>query len=165
MGRISGAGSVYVSEPQDGRRAVADDLGTSTIDPSTTDPVRWVSSRTDGGTDVAYEAAGVEAALRAAIRTTVRGGEVLLVSVFEDEATFQPNYLMMAERSIVGSIAYRTGPRAADYEFATVLELLADGRLDPEPLVTKRIDLAKVVADGFESLTNPGDQVKVLVSP
>lgn len=163
--RLAGARRVYVSEPQDGRRAVADELGMEAIDPTDVDPVRWVSSRTDGGADVAYEAAGVEPALEAALRTTIRGGEVLLVSVFEEAATIQPNYLMMAERSIVGSIAYRTGPRAAEYEFAAVLEAVADGRLDPEPLVTKRIDLDDVVEDGFEALTNPDEQVKILVSP
>ncbi|TKR25142.1 2,3-butanediol dehydrogenase [Natronomonas salsuginis] len=163
--RLAGARRVYVSEPQDGRRAVADELGMRGIDPTDVDPVRWISSRTNGGTDVAYEAAGVEPALETAIRTTIRGGEVLLVSVFEDEATIQPNYLMMAERSIVGSIAYRTGPRAAEYEFAAVLEALSDDRLDPDPLVTKRIDLDDVVEDGFEALTEPGEQVKILVSP
>ena len=163
--RIAGARRVYVSEPQDGRRAVADELGLETIDPMETDPLHWVSSQTNGGADVAYEAAGVESALKDALRTTVRGGEVLLVSVFEDEATIQPNYLMMAERSIVGSIAYRTGPRAAEYEFSAVLEMLSDGRLDPEPLVTKRIDIDDVVEGGFEALTDPDEQVKILVSP
>lgn len=91
-----------MSEPQAGRRGVADELGTETIGPVDTDPVHWVPSRTNGGADVAFEAAGVEPALKDALRTTIRGGEVLLVSVFEKEATMQPNYLMMAERSIVG---------------------------------------------------------------
>lgn len=163
--RLAGARRVYVSEPQDGRRAVADELGMKGIDPTEVNPVRWVSSQTNGGADVAYEAAGVEPALEAALRTTIRGGEVLLISVFEEPATIQPNYLMMAERSIVGSIAYRTGPRAAEYEFATVLEAISEGRLDPEPFVTKRIGLDDVVEDGFEALTEPDEQVKILVSP
>lgn len=165
VSRIAGAGRVYVSEPLDGRRAVADGLCTAAIDPADADPVSWISSRTDGGVDVAYEAAGVKPALRAAIRTTIRGGEVLLVSVFEERAAIQPNYLMMAERSVVGSIAYGTGPRAAESEFAVVLELLADERLDPDPLISDRIELADAVEDGFEPLTNPTDRVKVLVSP
>jgi len=163
--RLAGARRVYVSEPQDGRRAIADQLDATAIDPTEVDPVRLVSNETDGGADVAYEAAGVEPALEAAIRTTVRGGEVLLVSVFEEEASIQPNYLMMAERSIVGSIAYRTGPRAADYEFASVLEAFSDGRLNPNRLITKRIDLDDVVDGGFEALTDPDGHVKILVTP
>lgn len=165
MSRLAGAKNIYVSEPQPGRRGVAAELEMETVDPMETDPVHWVSSRTNGGADVAFEAAGVEPALEDAIRTTIRGGEVLLVSVFEEDATIQPNYLMMAERSIVGSIAYQTGPRAAEYEFSAVLEMLSDGRLDPDPLVTKRIQLDDVVEDGFEALTDPDEQVKILVSP
>lgn len=81
---------------------------------------------------------------------------MLFVSVFEAAATTQPNYLMLADRA---------GPRAAEYEFAAVLETLADGRLDPKPLIIKCIDLDDVVEDGFETLTEPDEQVKPLVSP
>ncbi|WP_276260548.1 2,3-butanediol dehydrogenase [Haloglomus litoreum] len=165
LARLAGANRLFVSEPAAGRRSVAGELGARTLDPAETDPVGHVSGLTDGGVAVAFEAAGAEPALRDAVRTTDRGGEVVLISVFEEEIAIQPNFVMMAERSLVGSIAYGTGPRAAAGEFAAVLDMLADGRLDPEPLVTDRIDLDDVVADGFEALIDPDGQVKILVSP
>lgn len=165
VAQVAGAGRTFVSEPQPGRRRVAERIGAETVDPTEADPVRLVSARTDGGVDVAYEAAGVDSALRQAIRTTLKGGEVTLVSVFEGDAAVKPNFLMMAERSIVGSIAYETGPHAADSEFADVLAWFAEGRLDPLPLVTDRIDLDSVVEAAFEALADAPEQVKVLVSP
>ncbi|WP_254538229.1 hypothetical protein [Halomarina litorea] len=43
--------------------------------------------------------------------------------------------------------------------------LLADGRIDPEPLVTDTVSLEGVEA-AFESLRDPeSDQIKVLVEP
>lgn len=43
--------------------------------------------------------------------------------------------------------------------------MLSDGRFDPDPLVTKRVQLDDVVEDGFEALTDSDEQVKILVSP
>lgn len=166
IAKMAGAEDVFVSEPREGRRAIAEQLDVETVDPGASNPVRKISSATGGGAEVVYEAAGVESALQQAIRTTLKGGEVTLISVFEEPATIQTNYLMMAERSITGSIAYKTGPRAAQGEFASVLQMLASNRLDPEPLITNRIDLSSIVEDGFEPLLEPeGGQVKILVSP
>lgn len=165
VSRLAGSDRTFVSEPRAGRRSVADALGFRTIDPAAAHPPREISAATDGGVAVAYEAAGVEAALNQAVRTASKGGEVTLISVFEESASVQPNYVMMAERTVRGSLAYETGPRAADGEFADVLAMFEDGRLDPEPLVTDRIDLSEVVESGFEPLADPGERVKVLVSP
>lgn len=162
---IGGADPVFVSEPQDGRRATAERIGAVPLDPSEVSVIHEVAGETDGGVDVAFEASGAEPALNDAIRTPIKGGEVILVSVFEEAASIQPNFLMMAERSIRGSIAYGTGPRAAEHEFAAVLGMMADGRLDPAPLVTDEIALDSVVDSGFHALTTPGEQVKILVSP
>ena len=49
-------------------------------------------------------------------------------------------------------------------EFATVLDLLASGQIDPSPLVTAVIGLDAVPAM-FEALRKPGDHAKVLIDP
>jgi (R,R)-butanediol dehydrogenase/meso-butanediol dehydrogenase/diacetyl reductase len=47
-----------------------------------------------------------------------------------------------------------------------VIDMLADGRLDPEPFVTGHIGLDAIVEDGFESLLDPeSEHVKILVEP
>lgn len=166
LAAVAGATDVVVSEPREARRAAAREMGaTDVIDPAETNPIHYLSSELDGGVEVAFEVAGVEPTVTQSIRSTLKGGEVVLISVFEDEVSVQPNYVMMAERTLTGSIAYETGPRAADGEFGSVTKLLRDGVLDPTPLVTSEIALNDVVADGFERLLDESsDEIKVLVS-
>jgi len=76
----------------------------------------------------------------------------------------QPNTLVLGERTLTGTLAYLGGPRSGE-EYGMVIDMLADGVLDPDPLITDRIDLADIV-DGFESLLDDeSDQVKIFVKP
>lgn len=163
----AGAREVYVSEPRDARRELAERLGaTEAIDPSETPPPKAISKATGGGTTVAFEVAGVEATMTQAIRTTRKAGTVVVVSLFEETPRVDPNHVMLAERTVVGSYGYSGGPLAGHGEFATVMRMLQDGRLDPEPMITGRITLDDIVAEGFERLRDPAsDHVKILVEP
>jgi (R,R)-butanediol dehydrogenase/meso-butanediol dehydrogenase/diacetyl reductase len=47
-----------------------------------------------------------------------------------------------------------------------VIDMLADGTLDVDPLITARIGLDEIIEGGFESLLDPeSNQVKILVDP
>jgi len=164
--RVAGADPIIVSEPRDRRRERAEACGADVlIDPTEADPLEAIRAETGEGVDVAFDVAGVEATYNQAINATRPGGRVAEVSIFEDTVETQPNDLVVSERSLVGSIAYQGGPRAAE-EFGMVIDMLGDGRLDPDPLVTDRIALDDIVADGFEALLDPdSDQVKILVKP
>ncbi|MFB6171988.1 MAG: 2,3-butanediol dehydrogenase [Haloarculaceae archaeon] len=163
----AGAREVYVSEPRDARRDLAARLGaTETVDPAATDPVSHLKAATDGGTDVTFEVAGLTATLTQAIRTTLKAGTTVVVSLFEEAATLDPNYVTLAERDVRGSYGYRGGPLAARGEFPTVVQMLRDGRLDADPLITGRIGLDAIVDAGFERLRDPeSEHVKILVEP
>lgn len=163
----AGARDVYVSEPRDARRELAERLGAAeAIDPAETDPVRHISAAADGGSDVAFEVAGVEQTLTQAVRTTRKAGTTVIVSLYEEAARLNPNFLMLAERDIVGSYGYSGGPLAGHGEFATTIRMLQDGRLDAEPMITAHIRLDDIVAEGFERLQDPAsDHVKILVEP
>ncbi|WP_254525739.1 2,3-butanediol dehydrogenase [Natrinema caseinilyticum] len=163
----AGAKRVYISEPRTERRELAARLGaTEVIDPADTDPVRRISAATDGGTDVAFEVAGVEATVTEAIRSTRKTGDVVVVSVYEEAVSLNLNYVMMAERTVTGSYGYRGGARSRTGEFETAIELLDDGRIEAEPMVTGRIELEEIVPKGFERLLKPdSEHVKILVEP
>lgn len=164
--RAAGAGPIIVSEPRDERRARAEACGADVlIDPTAEDVLEAIRTETGEGVDVAFEVAGVEATFNQAIESTRPGGRVAEVSIFEEGVETQPNNLVIPERSIVGSIAYEGGPRSGE-EFGMVIDMLEDGRLDPDPLITDRIDLDNIVDGGFEQLLDPeSDQVKILVKP
>lgn len=162
--RAAGADAIYTVEPQDSRRALAGEVGADdTFDPTTTDAVERIRARTDGGVDVAFEVAGVEQTVQDAIATTASGGNVTVVSAFEDRVEVDPNELVMGERTIRGTLAYEGGPRS-DQEFGTVVSMFESGELDPEPLISSRIELENLVEDGFETLLDPErEAVKILV--
>jgi len=166
LGVVAGAAAagvreIIVSEPRAVRRAAAEALGADTVlDPTDTD-VRGAVCEAD----VAFECAGVDRTLTDALRSTKHDGTVVVLSVFEEEATIHPNDLVQAERSLVGSFAFHGGPLADQSEFGVALGLLADGRIDPEPLITDVVSLAETEA-AFERLREPdSDQIKVLVEP
>ena len=164
--RAAGADEIYAVEPQDSRRELAAEVGADeAIDPTTTDAVDYVRGRTDGGVDVAFEVAGIEQTVQDAVATTAADGNCTIVSIFEDTVEIDPNEFVMHERTLSGTLAYEGGPRS-DQEFETVVNMFESGALDPEPLITSRIDLENVVEDGFETLLDPDqEEVKILVEP
>lgn len=160
-----GAREVSVSEPRAARREAALELGADVVvDPTEADAVERITRET-GRVDAAFECSGTGATLTDALRSTVYGGRVVVLSVFEEAVPIHPNDLMQAERELVGSFAFQGGPLAERSEFAAALDLLADGRIDPESLITDTVSLDGVEA-AFEALRErEGDQIKVLVEP
>jgi threonine dehydrogenase-like Zn-dependent dehydrogenase len=49
-------------------------------------------------------------------------------------------------------------------EFREALHLLADGKVDPTPLITGSVGLDGV-ADAFEALADPEEHCKIVVEP
>jgi (R,R)-butanediol dehydrogenase/meso-butanediol dehydrogenase/diacetyl reductase len=164
--RAAGAGDIIVSEPRQARRDLAEQSGATTlIDPSDTDAVEEIRDLTDGGVDQTFEVAGIEATYKQSIQATRPHGTTTIVSIFEEEASSHPIDLVLGERTITGTLAYLGGPRSGE-EYGMVIDMLADGTLDVDPLITARIGLDEIIEGGFESLLDPeSNQVKILVDP
>ena len=154
--RVAGASEIHVVEPSELRRRKALDLGaTSAIDPTTQDAVAAIRAAT-GGVHVAFEVTGEPQVLPNCIDATRHEGQVLVVSIWESEASFQPNSVVLKERQLQGTIAYRN-------VYPAVMALMTQGYFSADQMVTKRIPLDKIVAEGFEALVAEKSQVKILV--
>ncbi|WP_121628998.1 2,3-butanediol dehydrogenase [Tropicibacter alexandrii] len=154
--RVAGASEIHVVEPSEVRRQKALDLGaTSAIDPMATDAVASIREAT-GGVHVAFEVTGVPQVLPQCIDATRHEGQVLIVSIWESEASFQPNTAVLKERQLQGTIAYRN-------VYPAVMALMTQGYFSAEQLVTKRIALDDIVDEGFEALVAEKSHVKILV--
>ncbi|MEY7851649.1 2,3-butanediol dehydrogenase [Natrarchaeobius sp. A-rgal3] len=164
--RAAGAGPIFVSEPNDARRELAAECGADVlIDPIEDDPEAQIVDEIGRHADVAFEVAGIEATVNQAIRATKPGGTTVIVSLFEETVAIHPNDLVMKERTLVGTAAFEGGPLSGR-EFETTIRNIATGDLDPELLVTSRIDLENLVDDGFEQLlADDNEHVKILVRP
>lgn len=154
--RVAGASEIHVVEPSEVRRQKALELGaTSVIDPTATDAVAEIRDATSG-VHVAFEVTGVPQVLPQCIDATRHEGQVLVVSIWEQEAAFQPNTVVLKERHLQGTIAYRN-------VYPAVMALMTQGYFNAGQLVTKRIALEDIVAEGFDALVAEKSHVKILV--
>lgn len=155
--KVAGASEIYAVELSAERAAKAKELGAKeVINPAETDPVKRIQELTDGGVDVSFEVTGVSSVLQQCIESTTFEGETIVVSIWEADASFQPNTIVLQERTVKGIIAYRD-------IFPAVMQLMNQGYFKAEDLVTKRITLDEVVAEGFDTLVEERSQIKILV--
>ncbi|GAA4488571.1 2,3-butanediol dehydrogenase [Rhodococcus olei] len=160
--RAQGVARVIVSEVSTSRRALAAALGADAVDPRETDPVAYAREVTGGqGADASFDAAGVgPATFVPAVEALRKGGTTVAVAMYHERVEFDPGMLMVTEKTCTGSFAYTRD------DFRSVIEAVADGRIDPLPLVTKRIRLEDVLEDGIALLRGDGrdTEVKILVT-
>jgi (R,R)-butanediol dehydrogenase/meso-butanediol dehydrogenase/diacetyl reductase len=161
--RAAGAREIYVSEPMKARRELAKQLGaTEVFDPTTVDVKKEVLERTHGiGVDVAFECVGYEPALNSCIDVTRKRGTICVIGIFPKPVTFDPfSGLVATGKHYVGSLAYE----GVDFDIS--IALIADGRINVKPLITKKIKLDNLVEEGFEELHKHRERhIKILVSP
>lgn len=123
--RAHGVTDVLISEPNPDRRARVAALGATVIDPLTEDVGAAVAELTDGdGVTIAYDAAGVPAALESALAALAPGGRVVLQSPHEAGFEIQPSAIMMGEYELIGSVGYTPA------EFDCVIARMAAGDYD-----------------------------------
>ena len=147
--RAAGASKIYAVELSPERQAKAEELGAI---------VEAIHRLTGGGADVSYEVTGVPVVLGQALAAVHKAGECMVVSIWEREASINPNEFAIQEKSLKGIIAYR-------HIFPKVLELMEQGYFSAEKLVTKKIKLENIVEEGFVELTQDKSQIKILVQP
>ncbi|GAA4094798.1 2,3-butanediol dehydrogenase [Actinomadura miaoliensis] len=159
--RAAGVEHVIAVEPAAARKNKAAAVGADeVIDPSGVNATEAVLESTKGrGADVSFECAGVDAVLRSAVLSTRAGGTCVNVAIWGHEARVAMNDLVFREVAVIGSLAY-----AGDHP--ATIEMIANGRIDPYPFITGRIDLYDIVKKGFrELIDNKEENVKILVRP
>ena len=162
LARMSGAGTVIVSEPDHGRRALAQRMGADhAIDPTSQSLDEALGEITGGiGPDVVIEAVGSIRTYETSVQVVRRGGKVLAYGAPPQDAvmSLRPFDIYAKELTIVGSYAgtYDTWPRA--------IALLAGGRFDPALIVDSIRPLGEA-ADALKELEHNRSIVKVHIQP
>lgn len=161
VARASGAAQVFVIEKARARIEQARALGaTAVLDPAMGNPVEQLRDLTNGrGADIVFECIGHKDTAPLAVELARKGGTAVIVGIFEEPSLFSFNNLILGEKQIRSALGY-VG------EFATTIQLIADGRLTPQSLITGRIRLDDVVEHGFLELIHHKDRhVKILIDP
>lgn len=157
--RALGAAQTLVVEPQPARRALAEALGARGVDPGREDASAAVREAfAPLGPDLVFECAGAPGTLAQAAALVRRGGTVSLVALAARPATIEPGAWLGQELRLVASLGYVRD------EFDRVQDLILDGRVTPDALVSAHSSLAALPA-AFERLDREPDAVKILIDP
>jgi (R,R)-butanediol dehydrogenase / meso-butanediol dehydrogenase / diacetyl reductase len=160
--KYGGAGLIIVIETNKKRAEVAKSLGADYVfNPLDSADLRdQVLSLTDGlGVHQVFECSGVRNAFRSAPTYLRARGQLMLVSVIQEETPFVPFSLQAHEFQIQASWC-------TNDEFPMVIDFLKKGVLPVSKIITSKIKLSDIQEKGFQRLLKPGyDEIKILVSP
>lgn len=157
--RQCGAGEIVAVDVNADRLAMAGSLGvTRLVNAAEEDTTSIVLAVTGGhGADRAFEVAGTQRTLDAALACLSKGGELVLVGLM-GLARIDVFDIVNRELSITSSVGYRD-------VYPTLIRWTDQGRIDPAVIVTRKVALEHAVTEGFDALLADKRQVKVLVSP
>ncbi|ALS23023.1 MULTISPECIES: 2,3-butanediol dehydrogenase [Paenibacillus] len=157
--RTAGASRIIAVEVSEERQQMAKALGAHhIIHPLKENAIQAVHRLTNGGADICFEVTGVDRCLNDAIDCAKTDGQIIIVSIWEKQASIFPNNLVLKEREIKGVLAYRN-------IFPAVIDLISEGRLQVDQLITRKISLNDLTQKGFEELIRSKEHIKILVSP
>jgi (R,R)-butanediol dehydrogenase/meso-butanediol dehydrogenase/diacetyl reductase len=143
------------------RRDIATKSGAAAaIDPIEADPGKAIGTLTDGlRADIAFDCVGNQAAFDTAVRVTGRRGVICVVGLALNPIEVPFIRLWGHEKELTFSSGYEN-------EFPAAIAYLADGRVRVENLISDRIQLNDIVAEGIQPLIEEGEKhIKVLVYP
>lgn len=129
--RAAGCSSVYVEDIDDSRLKLAKEVGaTATLHATGEELISEVRRLTNGaGVDVALEAVGIDATVRAAIDSVRKGGTVTLIGNVTPEVTLPLQKAVTRQIRLQGSCA-------SAGEYPRAIDLVTTGAIKVKPLIT-----------------------------
>ena len=115
-------------------------------------------ARSRGRRPVVFEAVGVPGMLDEAMRAAPYNTRIVVVGLCMQPDTIYPTVGVGKHLTLQFVLGWTAE------EFAESLRALAEGRIDPTPLITAEIGIRQV-PDAFAWLGNPEEHAKILVRP
>jgi L-iditol 2-dehydrogenase len=134
--RSAGA-HVLITDLSDYRLDIARQCGIEATSNAKTETLAQATARIFGkdGFTAAFECAGVEATITAAIDSIQKGGTIIVVGVFADQPRINLAVVQDRELTLRGTLMYRRE------DYLQAVELIASGGIITGPLVTKHFSL------------------------
>lgn len=165
----TGVSNILVVGNKDFQKEIILKLGISKdcyCDSRTQNVEKWIMEQTAGvGTDVFFECVGKNETIMHAINSTIPGGRVMLLgNPYSDMLLEQKTYWKILRNQLTLKGTWNSSfIEEADDDWHYVLEKIAEGRIQPEVLITHKLrfeDLKK----GLEIMRNKiEDYVKVMI--
>lgn len=159
VARLFGAASVVLVDKLPFRNSLAKQLGFPALDPGQVDSLDDAIRRLFGGESpqVAFECAGGAAPLNTCIRTVVRGGDVVVVGVYEEDPRTEMILVQDRELNLLGALMYTWD------DFHTAVDLIAKRQVELNLLRTHHFPFDRW-PDAYKLLLeNPNMTMKVMI--
>lgn len=161
--KAAGASRIFIVEISKVRGERALNMGaTAVINPKEVDAAKQICELTDGmGADVTFDCVGNAVSGPLSVDLARKGGTTVIVGMSSKPSPdFNFFNLFVTEKTVLGSLAY------VHNDAETVIDLIANGVIDPSPLITATVPLKDGVEKGFKELiNNPEQHLKILFKP
>jgi len=158
--KMEGMSRVIVLEISEKKAQLARALGADVVLTSISEgdrlKERLVDLTAGIGVDIVFDCAGVASAFQRSMDCVKSGGQVLVIGLHENRVDL--DFLNLLHREIE-----LKGVFGSYNEFKEVIDLLASGKINTDPLISDVISLVDIVEKGFERLIGSHDLVKILV--
>jgi L-iditol 2-dehydrogenase len=154
--RTAGVGEILACDPQPHRRALALKLGASKAGASVADIAEWTKGE---GQPLVIEATNAPEGFRDAIRAARIGGRVVLVGIPDGDS-----YVIPAAEARRRGLNIKFSRRMG-HVYPRAIELVAQGKVDVEAVVSHRFPLAEGPAAFRRHAANEDGMVKSMIYP
>lgn len=167
VARAAGAGTIIAVGRRKNSLDIALEIGAdfaiNTFEENVVDAVKDITN--GEGADVVYESVGGKSTtFNDAIDILALGGRICIIGSFTQPQTLESRVAMRKEANIMWSWSYGMWDGISEYKIS--LDMLVDGRIDPQPLITHHFPLSDI-GDAFAAAHDKetSGAIKVLVEP
>lgn len=156
--KINNFGPIFVSEPVEEKRKLAELMGADYVFDPTMEDIRLLAFQKTKtfGFETVFECSGVGGLLQTAMDVAAIGSVICQLSVVYKDIAINPATLMFKELKLTS--AYGN----THEENIHCLNLMAEKKLDAKPIISDRIRLEQL-PDFYKSNIHPGKAIKVLL--
>lgn len=156
---IMGAKMTIVVDVIEERLALAKEMGaTYTINAMKENSVERIKELTKRGADVVIEAAGTQQTFNNAIDCAKTHGIIQVVAMYHKPLVIENQVTFMGH-----DLTLKMSSAAYNNRFDDILRLISEGKLTPQKLISKEIELEHLVDEGIKVLMKDKTLYKVLV--
>ena len=157
--KARGVGTIFAADFSPKRRALAAAMGaTHPLDPRERPAFPAVAGAAPGKPVAVFDCTGAKGVLARSIKDAPIGTHITVAGIAPGEETFSPMIAIAKEIGLQFVVYY------TPEEFAEALTMIAEGKLDWQPLITGTVGLDGV-ADAFVALEDPETHAKILIDP
>ncbi len=155
LARVSGASHIFATEKLPHRLDAARVFGAQVFSANGTEAEQILAATSGRGVDIAFEAAGDNAAVETAVAAAKRGGCVVLVGIPDEDRT-----AVVASRARRKELTIKW-VRRMKHTYPRAIDLVASGQVDVRSLITHRFPLAQA-SEAF-SVAARREGIKVII--